>query len=144
MILAKRCLHVSPTPTRCTPVCLSTTFRLRNINARHAVQGGLPLAYNYTKVSTLVRSLLLFSQNFRSHPCSASKSVPPGPELPESLCATYSTASSVILTEIKIGVYSYVYNVAQEGTVLLGCFPSKPDATVLLIVPVRSSTNSSG
>ena len=83
------------------------------------------------------------SPNFRSHPCSSSKSVSPGPELPESFRATDSMASSVISTEMKIGISSYVSNVAQKGIVLLGCFPSKTDVKVLFIVPIQSSSNSS-
>ena len=58
---------------------------------------------SYSKVKRV-----LSSPNFSSHPCSASESVPPGPELPESLRATDSTASSVMSTGIKIGVSSYV------------------------------------
>ena len=92
----------------------------------------------------LVRSLVLSSQNFRSHPCSASDSMPPGPELPQIFSATGSTASSVILTGIKIGVSLYIFNKAQEGIVFLVCFPSKTDVAVSLIVPVRSAANSYG
>ena len=97
-----------------------------------------------TKVSTLVRSLVLSYPNFRSHPCSASESVLAGPELPESFRATDSTASSVMSTGMKISVSPYVSNVVQEVIVLIACFPSKTDVTVSLIVPVRSSDNSSG
>ena len=102
------------------------------------------MANQSTKFSTIVRSILLPSPNFRSHSCSSSESVPPGPELPEIFCATYFTASSVISTVIKIGLSLYISNVAQEGIVSIGCFPSKIDVTVSLIVPVRSSANSSG
>ena len=89
----------------------------------------------------LFHSLVLFSQNFRGHPCSASESVPHGIDLPVSSRTTDSTASSVILTGIKIGVSSYISNVAQEGIFLLGFFSSKTDVMVLLIVPVQSSAN---
>ena len=69
---------------------------------------GSPLSAGYhwitsqKKVSRLVRSLVLSSPNFRIHVCIDSKSVPPVPELPESLRATDSTVSSVISTGIKI------------------------------------------
>ena len=95
-------------------------------------------------VSTLVRSIVLSSPNFRSHTCSTSKSVPPGPELPKRFRDTDSTASSVMSTGIKISVSSYVSNVAQERIVSLGYFPSKTDVIVLLIVPVQYTANSSG
>ena len=99
------------------------------------------MASQSTKVSTLVRSLVMSSPNFRSHAYSASESVPPGPELPESFFTTDYTASSVMSTGTKICVSSYVSNVPQEGIVLLGCFPSKTDVTVSFILPVRSSAN---
>ena len=70
--------------------------------------------------------------------------MPPGPENLDILHATNSTASSVMLMEIKMGVFSYVSYVALEGIVLLIYFPSKTDVTVSLIVPVRSSANSYG
>ena len=82
-----------------------------------AAHGGLPTANQSTKFPTLVRSLVLSSTNFRRHPCSASKSVPPVSGLLEIFRATDSTASSVMLTGMKIGVSSYVFNVAQEGFV---------------------------
>ena len=47
-------------------------------------------------------------------------------------------------TGMKISVSLYVYNISQEGIVSLGCFHSKTDATVSLILLVRSSSNSSG
>ena len=47
-------------------------------------------------------------------------------------------------TGIKTGVSSYVSNLAQEGIVLLECVPYKTYVTVLFIVPVWSSSNSSG
>ena len=84
------------------------------------------------------------SPNFRSHPCSSFESVPPRPNLPKNFCATDSTYSYVISTRIKIGVSSYVSNVAQEGFFLLGCFPSKTDLIVSFIVPIQSSANSYG
>ena len=40
-------------------------------------------------------------------------------------------------TGIKIGVSLYITNLAQEGIVLCGCFPSKTYAAIFLIVPVR-------
>ena len=94
--------------------------------------------------SILVRILVLSSPSFRSHPCSAPESVLPETELPKHFCATDYTASSVMSTGIKIGVSSYVSSIAQEGIVSLGCFTSKNDVTVSLIVPVQSSANSSG
>ena len=51
---------------------------------------------------TLVCSIILSSPNFRIHTCSASESLPSRPELPESFCATDHTASSVMLTGMKI------------------------------------------
>ena len=119
-ILAKRRCHVSPTPTGCTPGYLSSAIRRPDIDARYAAQGRLPLARKSTKLSTLVLSLVLYLPNFRSNTCSASESVPPGPELPRKFCATDYTASSVMSTGMKIGVSSYVSNIAQEGIVLLG------------------------
>ena len=85
----------------------------------------------------LLHILVLSSPNFRIHPSSDPESVPPWPEIPESFCASDSTASSVILTGIKIGVYSYVSNISQEGIVLLGYFSFKNYMTVLLIVSVQ-------
>ena len=99
------------------------------------------MANQPTEVSTLVISLVMSSPNFISHPYSASESVTPGPELPESFCATDSMDSYVMSTGIKIDVSSYFSNVAQEEIVSLGCFPFKTDTTVLLIVPVQSSAN---
>ena len=58
------------------------------------------------KNSMLVCSLVLPSPDIISHPCSASDSVTPGPDLPESFRATDSTASYMMLTRIKIGVSS--------------------------------------
>ena len=63
-------------------------------------RGGLPLASQSTKFSTLVRSILISSPNFKSHPCSASNSVPPGLEPPKIFRATNLTASSVMLKVI--------------------------------------------
>ena len=143
MILEKRRRHISPMPTGHTPGCLSSAIRRTGINSQVAAQGGISSDNQSTKFSKLVRSLILHPPNFRRHPCSDTDSVPLGPELPESLCATDSTASYVMSTGIKIGVYSYVSNVAQEGIVLLGFPPSKTDAVVSLITPVRYSANSS-
>ena len=94
------------------------------------------MANQSTKVSRLVLSRVMSSPNLRSHPCSALESVPLGTEIHESFRATDSTASSVMYTGMKIGVSLYVSNVAQEGMFLLGCFASKTDAPVFLIVPV--------
>ena len=47
-------------------------------------------------------------------------------------------------TGIKIDVSLYVYNMSQEGIVLIVCFPSKTDMMVLLVIPVPSSANVSG
>ena len=58
-----------------------------------------------------------------------------------SLFATDLTASSMILTVIKIGVSSYISNMEQVEFFSRGCFPSKTDATVLLIVSVHSSAH---
>ena len=117
-------------------------FVKHNQPARHKCRicrpGRTPIVSQSTKVSTLVCSIVLSSPNFRSHPCSDSECVLPGPELPESFRATDFTDSSVMSTGMKIGVSSYVSNVSQEGIVLLGYFPSKTDATVSLIVPVQS------
>ena len=143
-ILAKRRCHIYPTSTGRIPGSLSSTIIQPEINSGWAAKGGLPLASHLTKFSTLVHSILLSSPNFRNHPCSASDSVPPGPELTKSFCATDSTASSVVSTGIKIGVYPYVSNVAQGGFFSLGCFPSKTNVTALLIVTVQSIANSSG
>ena len=44
-------------------------------------------------------------------------------------------------TGIKIGTFSYVSNVVQEGIFLCGCFTSRTNVTVLFINPVWSSTN---
>ena len=59
------------------------------------------MANQSTKVPILVRSLVLSSPNFRSHPCSASDSMHPGLELTKSFLATVSTASSVMSTGNK-------------------------------------------
>ena len=142
-VLEKRCRHISPTPNSCTTGCLSSTIRWLDINNGEAAQVRLPLA-NQSKNSMLVHSVLLSYPNFRRHPCSASKSVPPVPETPKFSSANDATASYVIPTGIKICVSSYNFNVAQEGIVLLIWFPSKTDVTVSLIMPVRSSANSSG
>ena len=82
--------------------------------ARHKCTIGHPgrslVGYLVEKVSTLVRSLFLSSPDFKIHPCKASESVPPGPELPESFRATDLTAYFMISTGIKIGVSEYVSN----------------------------------
>ena len=97
-----------------------------------------------TNVSVLVRSLVLSSPNFRIHTCSAYESVPTGPELPESLRATNSMYSFVMLMGIKISVSSFIFNVEQDGIVLPGCFLSKTNVTFFLIMIVLFSANSSG
>ena len=97
----------------------SRLFSKRDQASRHKFTigrpGWVPLASQSTKVLTLLRSLFLSSLNFKSHPCRASKSVPPGPELPKSFCATKLTTSSVISIGIKIGVYLYTSNLEQGG-----------------------------
>ena len=143
-ILEKRCLQVSPTPTRCTEGCLPSAIIRPDINAWKATQGGLPLASQSTKVSTLIHSIFLSSPNFKMHPCRAPEYVPPGPEYPESFGATNLIESSMMSTGIQIGILSYVSNVAQEGTFFCGCFPSKTNATFLLIITVHFSANFSG
>ena len=137
-ILAKICCHVYPMPNGCTSGCLYSAIRRPDINAWLAARVGLPLDNQSTKVFTLVHSLVLSSPNSRSHPCSAFKSVTPRQETPESLRATNYTSSSVVSVGIKIVVSPYISNVAQEGNVLLRCFPSKTDEIVSLIVPIQS------
>ena len=69
------------------------------------------------EVSILLHSLLISSPKFKICTSRASESLPPGTELPTSFCASDSTASSVMSTGIKIGVFSYVSNVTHEGIV---------------------------
>ena len=89
-----------------------------------------------TEVSTLVRTLLLSSPNFKIHPLRASEFVPHGPELPDMVLVTNSTAPSLMIMVIKIGVLLYVFNVEQKGIFLCGCFSSMTDTTFSLIRPV--------
>ena len=85
---------------------------------------------------TLVHSIFLSSTDFKIRPCSASKSVTPGPEAPGRFSTANLIASSLFSTGIKIGVSLYVSNVAQEEIFSCGCFLSKTDTAVILIVPV--------
>ena len=140
-ILVKIRRHVSPKPTRHTTGFFYSTIRQPNVNAWYTAQGELPLANQSKNISTLVYSLVLSPTNFRSYSGNLSDSVPPGLELFKSLRATDSAASSVMSMGMKIGVSLYVSIVAQEGIVSLGCFSSKTNMTVLLIVPVQSSAN---
>ena len=96
------------------------------------------------KVSIIVRSLFLSSPKFKSHPCRASKYVPTVPELPKIFCVTNLTVSSVMSMGIKIRVFSYVPNMAQEGMFLCRFSPARTDVAVSLIEPVQSSANSPG
>ena len=95
------------------------------------------------KFSTLVRSILVYSLDFKSHPCRASESVPPGPELPKSFGINDSTTSSLIYTGIKIGVLSYTSNVDKGGG-SCKCSPVRTDETVSFITPVSSDASSLG
>ena len=60
----------------------------------------------------------------KKNPCGASKSVPPGPKLPESFRITNSATSYVMSTGIKIGVSSYTSNL--ERGVFFCAFVSLP------------------
>ena len=107
---AKRQHHISPTPSRRTLSSLFNTISRLDINAEYESHGGFFWARQSTKYLTMTQSFLLWSQNFSSHPCKSSRSVPLGPMLPESFCTTNSTTSSVISTGIKTGVASYTSN----------------------------------
>ena len=61
-----------------------------------------------------VHSIFLFSSNFKTHPCKASKSVPTGPELPKIFRANDLIMYYVMSTRIELGIYLYVSNMAQE------------------------------
>ena len=58
----------------------------------------------------------------KKNPCGASKSVPPGPKLPESFRITNLATSYVMSTGIKIGVSSYTSNL-ERGFFLVRLFP---------------------
>ena len=97
-----------------------------NKATRHKYLRGGPwwfvLARHSTKCFTLTQSFLLWSLNLSSYPCKASKSVPKGPALPESFCATDSTTYSVIYTGIKTGVASYTSNAIPSFFFLVHIF----------------------
>ena len=52
--------------------------------------------------------------------------MPPGPELPEIFPANDYMVSSVMTMGVKIGVSSYISNVAQEGIISIRFFSPKP------------------
>ena len=76
----------------------------------------------HVPTSFRVLSLLLSTTNCISHPYRTSESVPSGPECPKTFHATNLTVSSVMLTGIKIGILSYIFNVSQEINCLLQMF----------------------
>ena len=88
--LAKRSLQVYPNVTGRMTGFLSNVIRRIDIN---------------------VQFFLLYFLNFKSHPYRSPESIPMGPELPDSFHATGFTTSSMIYTEIEIGVSLYTSTV---------------------------------
>ena len=103
----------------------SRLFFKRDKAARHKCTIGCPgryhIGYLVDKSFNISTKFLLSSPNFKIHPCRASESVPPGPELPKSFRANDST--SVMFTGIKIVFSSYASNVEPVGIFLYGCYP---------------------
>ena len=102
--------------TERTPSWLSRAIRWSDISARSDSQGGIWLANQSPKISTLVQNFLLSSLNFRIHPYRASGFVPPGPKPPNRFIATNWTTSSVMSTGIKIDILPYTSNLEQGFT----------------------------
>ena len=101
-------------------------FVKRNQMARHKWTvdhpGQVIVVWKLKKVSTLPRSLLLSSPNFKNYPCRYSKSVPLGPEPPKHFFAWPIWPHHMWCSRRKFCVSLYVSNIEQEGIFLFVIF----------------------
>jgi hypothetical protein len=98
--------QVLPTPTGRTPGHLSRAQSRPDINAWYPAHGGKPLESQSVKSARASRSFRLAPPNLSSQCLSAWLSVPPSPALPDSRQATFLTASAVMPTSTKSGVWA--------------------------------------
>ena len=114
--LSERRIQVSTTLTKKNPGYFSRAIRRPDINAQYSSQGGFLLAIQSTKFSTQIQSFFLYSPNYKSHPCWASDSEPPGTKLRKTFRATDSTTFSVISAGIRIDILLYTSSVERGGS----------------------------
>ena len=126
--LIKNTSPISPTLTRQT-----SDFSNHNHSARHKCTMGFPgrglIGQPVNKEFNTNMKFFLFPSNFKSHPCSASKYVRPGPKLPEIFRSTYSTTSSGVVVHL------------QRRTGGCGCFPVSTDVVVSSITTIFSDAS---